>query len=182
MKNKITLGTVLSLIMMSSAQTHAATVANITMPTGTLNITGKIIDKGCTFDAAAKDLVIQLKPVALTSFTAVGDLGPKSDPVDFKLTGCPLNSTLTLTVQGTAGASAFMFATATGTTNTTGFDFILYGPASATAPIRPNTAVTLTPDASGNYSGALYAQIRSKVAAPTAGKIDTTLTYTLAYN
>ncbi|WP_432700272.1 fimbrial protein [Kluyvera cryocrescens] len=182
MKNNVKMGTILSLIMISSAQTHAATVSNITMPTGTLNITGKIIDKGCTFDAAAKDLVIQLKPVALTSFTAVGDLGPKSDPVDFKLTGCPLNTTLSLTVQGTAGALPTTFATATGTTNTTGIDFILFGPVSASVPIKPNAAITLTPDASGNYSGALYAQIRSKVATPTAGKIDTTLTYTLAYN
>lgn len=182
MKNNVKMGTILSLIMISSAQTHAATVSNITMPTGTLNITGKIIDKGCTFDAAAKDLVIELKPVALTSFTTAGDMGPKSDPVDFKLTGCPLNSTLSLTVQGTTGANALVFATATGTTNATGFDFFLYGPTAAGTILRPNTAVTLTPDASGNYSGALYAQIRAKVAAPTAGKLDTTLTYTLAYN
>ena len=180
MKNKITLGTIISLIMMSSAQTNAADVAATPMPAGTLNITGKIIDKGCTFEA--KDLVIQLKPVVVTAFTASGDLGPKSDPVDFKLTGCPVNSTMNLTVQGTAGASALLFATATESTNATGFDFFLYGPASATTVLRPNTAVTLTPDASGNYSGTLYAQIRSKTAAPKAGTIDTTLTYTLAYN
>lgn len=179
MIQKITIGSCL-LISALTTNSNAAVVTSPAMPTGTLNIAGKIIDKGCTFEA--KDLVIQLKPVVISSFTAAGDTGPKSDPVDFKLTGCPLNSTLTMTVQGTAGASALVFATATDSTNATGFDFFLYGPTSTTTPIRPNTAVTLTPDASGNYRGELYAQIRAKVAAPTAGKIDTTLTYTLAYN
>ncbi|EDV0263700.1 type 1 fimbrial protein [Salmonella enterica subsp. salamae] len=159
---------------------NAAAVSSPDMPTGTVNIAGKIIDKGCTFEA--KDLIIQLTPVAISSFTAAGDTGPKSDPVDFKLTGCPANSTLSLTVQGTVGASPLTFATATESTNATGFDFILYGPSTVTSFVRPNTAINLTPDASGNYSGTFSAQLRSTVAAPTAGKIDTTLTYTLAYN
>lgn len=180
MKSKVKLGTILSLLIISSAQTHAATVTSPAVPTGTLNIAGKILDKGCDF--ITKNFIIQLTPVVISSFTAAGDTGPKSDPVDFKLTGCPANTTLTLTVQGTAGASPATFATATESSNATGFDFILFGPSSATAIIRPNYAITLTPDASGNYSGILSAQLRSKVAVPTAGKIDTTLTYTLAYN
>lgn len=168
----------LSLTLITNS--NAALVTSPDMPTGTVNIAGKIIDKGCTFEA--KDLVIQLTPVVISSFTAAGDTGPKSDPVDFKLTGCPANATLSLTIQGTVGASASTFAIATESTNATGFDFILYGPASTTAIMRPNTAINLTPDASGNYNGTFGAQLRSKVAAPTAGKIDTTLTYTLAYN
>ncbi|HEP1894422.1 TPA: type 1 fimbrial protein [Kluyvera cryocrescens] len=179
MKQKITIGSCL-LISALTTNSNAAVVTSPAMPTGTLNIAGKIIDKGCTFEA--KDFVIQLTPVVISTFTAVGDQGPKSDPVDFKLTGCPANTPLTFTIQGATGASATLFATATESTNATGFDFVLYGPSTTTSPIRPNIAVTLTPDASGNYNGTLSAQLRSKVAAPTAGKIDTTLTYTLAYN
>lgn len=179
MKQKIIIGSCL-LISALTTNSNAAVVTSPAMPTGTLNIAGKIIDKGCTFEA--KDLVIQLTPVVISSFTATGDTGPKSDPVDFKLTGCPANTPLTFTVQGTAGANSIVFATATDSTNATGFDFFLYGPTSDTAYIRPNAAVTLTPDSSGNYSGTISAQLRTKVAAPTAGKIDTTLTYTLAYN
>ncbi|WP_072129019.1 fimbrial protein [Kluyvera genomosp. 1] len=179
MKQKIIIGSCL-LISALTTNSNAAEVTSPVMPTGTLNIAGKILDKGCTFEA--KDFIIQLTPVVISSFTAVGDTGPKSDPVDFKLTGCPVSSTLTLTVQGTQGAVVSTFATATESTNATGFDFVLYGPTTATSIIRPNIAVTLTPDSSGNYSGTLSAQLRSKVAAPTAGKIDTTLTYTLAYN
>ncbi len=168
------------LVMMASGHANAASVASPDMPTGTVNIAGKIIDKGCTIEA--KDLIIQLTPVVISSFTAAGDTGPKSDPVDFKLTGCPANSTMSLTVQGAQGATALTFATAKESTNATGFDFILYGLSATTTVLRPNTAVVLTPDASGNYTGTISAQLRTNVAAPTAGKIDTTLTYTLAYN
>lgn len=180
MKNNIKPALCSLLVMMASGHANAASVASPDMPTGTVNIAGKIIDKGCTIEA--KDLVIQLTPVVISSFTAVGDLGPKSDPVDFKLTGCPANVTTTLTVQGTQGATLITFATAAESTNAKGLDFILYGPDSATSFIRANTAVTLTPDTSGNYNGKIYAQLRSNTATPTTGKIDTTLTYTLAYN
>ena len=180
MRRKLNVGAVISLLMVSSAQTYAATVAEAIMPTGTLNISGKILDKGCTLEA--KDLVIQLKPVVATAFTAIGDLGPKSDPVNFNLTGCPANSTLTFTVAGTRGVAVMTFATATESTNSSGLDFILYGPTSPTGYIFPNTPISLTTDSSGNYAGTISAQLRSNVAAPTAGKVDTTLTYTLAYN
>lgn len=173
-------GTIVSLLMMSSVQTNAATIAGAAMPSGTLNISGKILDKGCTLEA--KDLIIQLKPVVATEFTAIADLGPKSDPVNFNLTGCPANSTLSFTVAGTRGTAIMTFATATESTNSTGLDFILYGPTSPTGYIFPNTPISLTTDSSGNYTGTISAQLRSNVAAPTAGKVDTTLTYTLAYN
>lgn len=89
MKQKITIGSCL-LISALTTNSNAAVVTSPAMPTGTLNIAGKIIDKGCTFEA--KDFVIQLTPVVISTFTAVGDQGPKSDPVDFKLTGCPANT------------------------------------------------------------------------------------------
>jgi type 1 fimbria pilin len=75
-----------------------------------------------------------------------------------------------------------MFAVAKESTNTESFDIILYGLTSASAVIRPNFALKLTTDASGNYSGVLAAQMRANVAAPVAGKVDTTLTYSLVYN
>jgi type 1 fimbria pilin len=180
MKNNIKPALCSLLVMMASGYANAATVASPAKPTGTVSIAGKILDKGCTFEA--KDLVIQLTPVVISSFTAVGDMGPKSDPVNFNLTGCPANTALTFTVQGTKGANTLVFATATDSTNATGLDFFLYGPATETSYIRPNMAQTLTPDSSGNFSGKIYAQLRSNTATVTAGKIDTTLTYTLAYN
>ena len=180
MKNKATLGSFISLMMILSADANAAAVTSPVMPTGTLNITGKIIDKTC--EMAVKDFIVQLPPVVTSSFTAVGDTGPKSDPVDFKLTGCPANTSLSLTIQGTQGALVSTFATATESTNATGFDFILTGIPLTSSFILPNRAIAVTPDASGNFSGTLSGYLRSKVATPTAGKIDTTLTYTLAYN
>ncbi|EPJ0597170.1 fimbrial protein [Enterobacter roggenkampii] len=180
MKRQLSLCTIISMLMISVPQVNAATVESAAMPSGALNITGKILDKGCNFEA--KDVVIQLKPVVITSFTAVGDMSPKSDAVPFKLTGCPANSTMTFTVQGTVGTSAALFAVAKESTNSASFDIVLYGLTSTSAIIRPNTALKLTTDASGNYSGVLAAQMRANVAAPVAGKVDTTLTYSLVYN
>ena len=179
MKQNTRLGFYICLLMMASGHVTAADVPAAVMPTGTLTINGKILDKGCTFEA--KDMVIQLAPVEVKKFTASGDLGPKSDAVNFNLTGCPANSTLTFTVAGTAGVQTSSFAITSGATNATGFDILLYGP-NADASLIPNIAKTLTTDSSGNYSGALTAQITSNTTATTAGIVDTTLTYTLAYN
>lgn len=179
MKRKTTVSICTGLLMISSGHAAAADVPAAVMPTGTLNISGKILDKGCTFEA--KDMIIQLAPVEQKKFTAAGDLGPKSNAVNFNLTGCPANSTLTFTVAGTAGVRTSSFAVTAGATSATGFDILLYGP-DADVSLLPNVAKTLTTDSSGNYSGALSAQITSNSTTLKAGIVDTTLTYTLAYN
>ncbi len=179
MKNNIKPALCSLLVMMASGHANAADVAASPYPTGTLNISGKILDKGCTFEA--KDMVIQLAPVQNSDFTAVSDLGPKSDPVNFNLTGCPANSTLKFTVAGTAGATTSSFKIATATNSATGFDILLYGP-EADGIVTPNTAKTLTTDSSGNYSGTLAARITSNSTTHKVGIVDTTFTYTLAYN
>lgn len=179
MKPKIKFSICTSLLLIASAHAIAADIPASVMPTGTLNISGKILDKGCTFEA--KDMVIQLAPVEYRKFTAAGDLGPKSNPVNFNLTGCPANSTLTFTVAGTSGTSTSSFAITAGATSATGFDILLYGP-NTDVEVVPNVAKTLTTDGSGNYSGVFTAQIKSNSTTLKPGIIDTTLTYTLAYN
>lgn len=179
MKNNLKPALCSLLVMMASGHANAADVAASVMPSGTLNISGKILDKGCTFNA--KDVVIQLAPVENAKFTAVGDLGPKSDAVSFNLTDCPANSTLKFTVAGTAGTTTSSFKIASDTNSATGYDILLYGP-ETDGIITPNSAKTLTTDSTGAYSGTLAARITLNSTTHTVGTVDTTFTYTLAYN
>lgn len=179
MKNNLKPALCSLLVMMASGHANADEVAASPYPTGTLNISGKILDKGCTFEA--KDMVIQLAPVKNTDFINIGDLGPKSDPVNFNLTGCPANSTLKFTVTGTAGATTSSFKINSATNSAGGFDILLYGP-ETDGIVTPNTAKTLTTDSSGNYSGTLAARITTNSLTHSVGIVDTTFTYTLAYN
>jgi len=162
--------------MLSSGYANAATVS-AAYPTGTLNVTGTVLDKGCTINA--KDFVIQLPPVVNTAFTAAGDMGEKSTAVPFTLTGCPTGRTMSFIVTGTVGSNANTFKIDAGTNKATGVDLILYN---GTGMIRPNFNHTLTLDSSGNYTSTFSALLRSNVAAVTAGAVDTVVTYTLAYN
>lgn len=166
----------LGLMLSASGFANAASVA-ASYPSGTLNVTGTILEKACTW--STKDFVIQFPPTQTTAFTAVGDMGPKSDPVNFTLTGCPTTGATSLTVTGTAGTTAATFKVDAGTGKASGVDFILYNGISI---LRPNFASTISVDTSGNYSSSLTAQLRTNAATVTAGALDTTLTYTIAYN
>ncbi|UGS41328.1 fimbrial protein [Pseudocitrobacter corydidari] len=179
MKNNLKPALCSLLVMMASGHANAAEVAASVMPTGMLNISGKIIDKGCTLQV--KDMVIQLAPTTSRSYTAVGDMGPKSDPINLELTGCPANTALSFSVAGTAGQTTSSYSMATETTNAKGFDIFLYGPGDDTL-LAPNTKKTLTTDSSGNFNGQMTARVVSYMTSPSVGLLDTVFTYTLAYN
>ena len=166
----------LGLMLSASGFANAASVA-ASYPSGTLNVTGTILEKACTW--STKDFVIQFPPTQSTAFTAVGDMGPKSDLVNFTLTGCPTTGQATITVAGTAGANANTFKIDTGTGKATGVDFYLYSGGSL---FRANNPAVISVDSSGNYSSSMAVQLRANAATVTAGSLDTTLTYTIAYN
>lgn len=166
----------LGLMLSASGFANAAPVA-ASYPSGTLNVTGTILEKACTW--STKDFVIQFPPTQSTAFTAVGDLGPKSELVNFTLTGCPTTGQATITVAGTAGALATSFKVDPGTGKATGVDFILYTGGSL---FRPNFPTVINIDSSGNYNSNMSVQLRANATTVTAGALDTTLTYTIAYN
>lgn len=166
----------LGLMLSASGFANAASVA-ASYPSGTLNVTGTILEKACTW--STKDFVIQFPPTQSTAFTAVGDTGPKSELVTFTLTGCPTTGQALITVAGTAGANVNTFKVDTGTGKATGVDFYLYTGGSL---FRPNNPTVINIDSSGNYSSNMAVQLRANAATVTAGALDTTLTYTIAYN
>lgn len=85
-----------------------ATAAAATLPTGTINITGTILDKGCTLKT--QNLTINLTATQISDYSAVGATGPMSEVAPLELTDCPANISIAMTVAGTVASTADFFA------------------------------------------------------------------------
>lgn len=170
-------GIALAVMLLTSGTVNAAVVAsNQVMPTGTLNVTGTILDTACVIETP--DVVIQFPAQQLDAFTTASSYSPTVN-VPFNLSHCPKNATVTMTMAGTQGASAAYYLPDAAVTTTTGLQFrMLFN----NATWQVNSTKTLIPDANGDVSAQLGAQVFQTGANPTAGTMGATLTYTLAYN
>jgi type 1 fimbria pilin len=171
-------GIALGFLLLASGAANADVASNQTLPTGTLNISGTITSDSCT--VVTPDVVIELPPQDLSVFTAKNTWGSITT-VPFNLTGCPVGSTVSLTLAGTMGVNVLSYLPDAAATTATGFNYRIYV-GSSTSPIVINSTSTLTPDANGDVISSIGAQLSQSGTSVTAGSVGLTMAYTLAYN
>lgn len=157
---------------------------------GTLTITGTVSAAGCTINAGTTDITIAVPASFVSDYTSVGQEGSASDATEgtLSLTACPAADTaVAVTVTGTAdddNTSLFKLGSDTdsGGAGGIGLKLTLGGDA-----ITPNTAteyyaVSDLGDGTYGWSKDFVVTPVTTSATVTAGTLDTSLTYTLAYN
>lgn len=155
---------------------------------GTINITGTISAAGCTINAGTSDIALHIPASFIADYTAAGQEGTSSDAGALSLTACPsADTSVAITVSGTADdidSSLFKLGndSASGGASGIGLKLVLGGDN-----ITPNTAtqyyaVADLGDGTYGWSKDFVVTPVSTSATVTAGTLDTSVTYSLAYN
>lgn len=154
---------------------------------GTINVTGTVYESGCT--VTASNVTVRVPTSFVADYAAAATSGPTSDASDgtVALTGCPAGMTVAFTIKGTPDTiTPALFQVTPGTGQATGVGLQLKMD-SETAAIAPagTTGYYSTTDQGGATGFGVTKHFRvtpvSTMAAVTAGKLDTSLTFDLVY-
>lgn len=177
----------LSLVSCCLATFSQSASSAIPDTSGSIKFTGTLFANGCT--VATPNVTVRVPISLVGDYSSAGTAGPTSTASDgsVSLTNCPQGITVAFTVTGTPDSTnPALFQVKTGVGQATGVGLKLQMD-SETGSISPNGSTSYYPttDLGGSLGYGLKKNFRvtpvSTAATVTAGKLDTSLTFTLAY-
>lgn len=173
-------------LLASALFVSATLVGSAQAATGTITITGSIIDKGCDIQAGSQSLDVDLGTVDASTFEGKVGSTLGSAPLKIALTGCPETGVTGVSVVFDGPASTDnteLLAITAGETSAKGVGVAFYESDSSTLiPLHKPSAVNAVAEGQTDVTLNYVAKYMSTADTVVGGGADATANFTLIYN